>query len=144
MRSVAVSFALLALAACSNQAPEGKPATATPSPSGSAADPGPPKPLRTYLQGAAKGRLRSFPNEGGRPNMTQKPLNEADVKAFLAQLDLDQLPNGPLVRCPSDKVIQFQDKDGKELGSISWCQGAARFDGPNGLMGGIKAAPPAP
>jgi hypothetical protein len=143
MRLLVTLLVALALSACSSSSPAEKPATGAPpvAPPVASGAPAAVQPLRAYLQGAVKGRMRVF-NEGGKPGMTQKQLGEAEVKEILGKIDLDQLPTGALVRCPSDKVIQFQDKDAKELGSIGWCGTAARFDGPNGVMGGIKAAMP--
>ncbi|APR82098.1 Hypothetical protein A7982_07447 [Minicystis rosea] len=95
--------------------------------------------LRDYLAGAVSARV--LERQTGSTSIELVPtrtLGEAEVKAKLASINLDQVPDGPLVRCPSTTVYELADKDGRALGAIGYCGNAARFDAPDGTRGGIR------
>jgi len=135
-------FASLVLAACgsSNAAPD---TTPTPAPATAPAPAPAPasselQPLSHYLADAVSIKVWSMSSETGKKLETT--LGADATKAWLAKLDLGQKADGPLVRCPSDTLYELFDAGGKALGSVGFCQDAARFDGPDGKFGGIKAS----
>lgn len=132
-------FAIVcALTPCQSQSPPEHAASAAAA-TASAPSSKPLQPLRHYLEKAVRAKVSEMQHDHtGRAKMVEAaPLGEREVKEELAKLDLDQLPNGPLVKCPSTRVFHFEDKEGRPLGSIGYCEGHARFDAP-GVMGGIK------
>lgn len=102
------------------------------------------KPLREYLSAATSAkvlRLESNP-AGGASKKLLKELDAAATAAYLAKVGLDQAATGPLVRCPSDTLVELADASGNALGTIGYCGTAARFDAPDGTFGGISAPAP--
>jgi len=102
------------------------------------------RPLSTYLTGAVTASIsRMVPDpSGGFTTTAPSTLDERATKAFLSTLDLSQKADGPLVRCPSDTHVEFRDAGGKALGTIGFCGPAARFDAPDGSIGGRRASRP--
>jgi pyruvate/2-oxoglutarate dehydrogenase complex dihydrolipoamide acyltransferase (E2) component len=105
------------------------------------------KPLAHYLDTAVAATVFEVKlNRGGgsAEKVKVQALDEAATKAYLGRLDLTQLPDGPVAKCPSDKVVELTDGGGKLLASIGFCQGkSASFSGPDGMMiGGIRATAP--
>jgi hypothetical protein len=97
------------------------------------------KPLRAYLATARRAKVFAH-------RVETETLDERKTQAYLRELDLDQVADGPLVRCPSNREIRFEDASGKPLGTIGICdypwagakEVAARFDAPDGTFGGIR------
>lgn len=127
------------------------PAAAAPSSpvaAGTEAEPGPAaKPLAHYLDTAVAAtvfEVKLNPAGGPAEKVKVQAMDEAATKAYLGRLDLTQLPDGPVAKCPSDKVVELTDGGGKLLASIGFCQGkSASFSGPDGMMiGGIRATAP--
>lgn len=101
------------------------------------------EPLSRYLANATSAQVFQIKLGGSGASKTlQKTLTEAETKAYLAKVGLDQRADGPVVRCPNDKEVQLADATGKPLGTLGFCGEAARFDAPDGTFGGIKAAAP--
>jgi hypothetical protein len=46
----------------------------------------------------------------------------ADVDALLKAIGTDQVPSGPLRRCPDDWVVVMKDASGAETGSVGLCK----------------------
>jgi hypothetical protein len=112
----------------------------------SAADPTG-KPLAHHLDTAVAATVVAvnFNTGGGGAEKTKtQVLDESATKAYLGRLDLSQLPNGPVAKCPSDTLVELADGGGKLLGTIGFCQGkAALLIGPDGMtIGGIRASLP--
>ncbi|MEZ4402902.1 MAG: hypothetical protein R3B06_22970 [Kofleriaceae bacterium] len=104
-----------------------------------------PKPLSHYLASAATAQVFAIKLKpgGGADKTVIKTLDAAATKAYLAGLDLSQLADGPLARCPSDTVVEFADASGAPLGTIGFCQAqAASFSATDGTTGGIRATAP--
>lgn len=101
------------------------------------------KPLREYLAAATSAKVSSVEiAAGGARKKLLKELDAAATTAYLAKVGLDQTASGPVVKCPSDTVVELADAGGKALGSIGYCGTAARFDAPDGTFGGISAPAP--
>ncbi|MFT3771799.1 MAG: hypothetical protein QM820_40840 [Minicystis sp.] len=100
------------------------------------------QPLKHYLGGAVKAKVTEMGTDAsGKPAMNvTRELGEIEVKDRLAAIDLDQLPDGPLMRCPTTAQVRFEDKDGHVLGTLGSCGGAWRFDAPDGTHGGVRIA----
>lgn len=64
------------------------------------------------------------------------------TRDYLARIELSQIADGPVVRCPSDLVVEFHDAAGRLLGTLGFCQEHARFDASDGTFGGVRAARP--
>lgn len=102
------------------------------------------KPLREYLSAATSAkvlRVELDPAGGARKTLV-KELDAAATSAYLAKVGLEQAATGPLVKCPSDTLVELADASGKALGTIGFCGTAARFDAPDGSFGGITAPAP--
>lgn len=101
------------------------------------------KPLREYLATAASAKVQSVElAAGGASKKLLKELDAAATTAYLAKVGLDQAATGPVVKCPSDTLVELADASGKALGTIGYCGTAARFDAPDGTFGGISAPAP--
>lgn len=101
------------------------------------------KPLREYLAAATSAKVSSVElAAGGASKKLIKELDAAATAAYLAKVGLDQAATGPVVRCPSDTLVELADASGKALGTIGYCGTAARFDAPDGTFGGISAPAP--
>lgn len=98
------------------------------------------QPLSHYLAGAVKAQvMETGPDAAGKQGMhVTRELGELEVKDRLASIDLAQLPDGPLMRCPTTAQVRFEDKDGRVLGTFGSCGGAWRFDAPDGTRGGVR------
>jgi hypothetical protein len=133
---------------CKNSAPEPPAAVApnaaaasSPATAGSASGGAAMAPLAQYLSRAVSATLYKLGRDTGgvATRSLVQTMSEADTKAYLARVNLDQSPNGPLVRCPDDKEIEFTDATGNSLGTIGFCGTHARFDK---TFGGITAPLP--
>ncbi len=156
---------LVAAAGCKSgkgqDAPSAPPAEPTSAPAPSAEPAGPPptteaparpdeppapaaqKPLREYLATATSAKVSSVElAAGGARKKLLKELDTAATAAYLAKVGLDQTASGPVVKCPSDTLVELADAGGKALGTIGYCGTAARFDAPDGTFGGISAPAP--
>lgn len=102
------------------------------------------KQLGLYLGGATKVTVYTIRIGDSDAKKTQvNVLDEAATKGYLATLDLKQLADGPVVKCPNDMVVEFADASGALLGTIGLCQGNASFTLPDGTrQGGIRAKAP--
>jgi hypothetical protein len=135
---------LFSLAACESSTSAARPEPASAASAAATTATGTPtaaakRTLRDYLGGAVSARVLELQTSSMRFELVpSRTLDEREVKAKLASLDLDQRPDGPLVRCPSNTVYEFADAAGHPLGSIGYCGSAARFDAPDGTMGGIR------
>jgi hypothetical protein len=120
--------------------------TPTPAPSAPAEEPAAPakKPIGDYLGAATKATVYSIKLGAGGAKKTQtNVLDAAATKAYLASLDLAQLADGPVVRCPDDTLVELADAGGALLGTIGFCKGNASFALPDGTRrGGIRASAP--
>lgn len=123
------------------------PQPSAPVPAGTEAAPAPAgKPLAHYLDTAVAAtvfEVKLNPAGGAAEKVKVQAMDEAATKAYLGRLDLTQLPDGPVAKCPSDKVVELTDGGGKLLASLGFCQGkSASFSGPDGMIGGIRATAP--
>ncbi|MGA9525521.1 MAG: hypothetical protein WBV82_28940 [Myxococcaceae bacterium] len=102
------------------------------------------KPLSHYLAQAVRVKVHEMKMNpaGGSRKVLTRTLSEDETRAYLGRIDLNQLADGPLVRCPSTESLDFEDATGTLLGSISFCNEHARFDAPDKSFGGIKAPKP--
>lgn len=126
-------------------APSPTPApTPAPAPADTEAPSAPKKPIGDYLGAAAKTTVYSVKLGASGAEKTQtNVLDEAATKAYLGTLDLTQLADGPLVKCPNDTIVELADAGGALLGTIGLCQGNASFILPDGTpRGGIRASAP--
>ncbi len=129
--------------AAGSAAPTGSSA-ATPTDNGAAA-PTDKKPLSDYLGAAVSATVYEVKlGASGAEKTKTAALDEAATKAYLGGLDLAQRADGPVPRCPSDKLVELADAKGEVLATIGFCEGkAATFILPGGnTVGGINAAAP--
>ena len=118
--------------------------SAAPTDNGSAA-PTDKKPLSDYLGAAVSATVYEVKlGAGGAEKTKTAALDEAATKAYLGGLDLAQRANGPVPKCPSDKLVELADAKGEVLATIGFCEGkAAVFILPGGgTVGGINATAP--
>lgn len=129
--------------AAGSAAPTGSGAAA-PTDNGAAA-PTDKKPLSDYLGAAVSATVYEVKlGASGAEKTKTAALDEAATKAYLGGLDLAQRADGPVPRCPSDKLVELADAKGEVLATIGFCEGkAATFILPGGnTVGGINAAAP--
>lgn len=103
------------------------------------------KPLSDYLGAAVSATVYEVKlGASGAEKTKTAALDEAATKAYLGGLDLAQRADGPVPRCPSDKLVELADAKGEVLATIGFCEGkAATFILPGGnTVGGINAAAP--
>jgi hypothetical protein len=99
--------------------------------------------LAAYLDRAAAATLFEIELDvTGVKKREVKKLDAGQTKSYLARLDLAQRFDGPVVKCPSNAVLELTDAGGTVLGKIGFCHGHARFDAPDGTFSGIQAALP--
>jgi hypothetical protein len=136
---IVVVFGLLACrSGASNGAPAPLPLTGTVVSSSTYG----PDQLGHFIGGATKAeRWHAAAGEVASPSPgLLETLDAARVTALLATLDLKQLPNGPLARCPGKERYVFFDAHGNKLGSITFNGCGPRFDSADGkVRGGINA-----
>jgi hypothetical protein len=131
-------FAAVGCAKNPGTGPTSPPAAASASPD-SAAGGTPKKPLRDYLGSAVRGRqFMAIEAEGKLVPREVRVLDEQETKRRLAGIDLDQVANGALVRCPSRSWVVYENVAGEKLGTLSDCNGHIRFDGPDRTSGGVR------
>ncbi len=133
---------MLLLTGCS-KASEG---TARPEPSGAASGAAEQaQPLSAQLGAAVSAKVYAVAiGANGAERNVAATLDEAATKAYLGGLDLSQRADGPVAKCPSDKLVEFANAKGEVVGTIGFCEGkAASFILPNGVtVGGINATAP--
>lgn len=103
------------------------------------------KPLSDYLGAAVSATVYEVKlGAGGAEKTKTAALDEAATKAYLGGLDLAQRADGPVPKCPSDKLVELADAKGEVLATIGFCEGkAATFILPGGnTVGGINATAP--
>ncbi len=103
------------------------------------------KPLSDYLGAAVSATVYEVKlGASGAEKTKTAALDEAATKAYLGGLDLAQRADGPVPRCPSDKLVELADAKGEVLATLGFCEGkAAVFILPGGnTVGGINATAP--
>ena len=112
------------------------PAPTAPAPAG--------KPLSVHLASADTATVFAVKIQpGGAEKTKTRSLDATATKAYLAGLDLAQLADGPVAKCPSDTVVEFADASGALVGTLGFCgDQAASFTGADGTMGGVRASAP--
>lgn len=154
IRALAACLPLLACLGCRTESATQKASDPPSPPADTAPTPSParttePTAAPTPTASAAPGRtIRAALGAIGKIEVTgeiAKSIDkQADVDALLAAIGQDQVPNGPLRRCPDIVVLALKDDQGTDKGKVGICSfnsiGPEFFTGDGSDRKGIKLA----